>query len=481
MADQDGPKPAKERLEAAKAARAAAQDAEILSDGSEAGARTDGAETSLEEAPRDPVGAKGAEATPDGPAEAAAPEAEPEPEAETPEEAEREEPEPEEAARAEAEHDEHGHRPLSAIILQWLLIFFIGAAAALWAGPKIAPHLPAWAEPVARFLTPGANQTGDELAAIRADGEAADAALKQETEAAIAALRAEIAGLDPASAATAAAAEAVAPLDERIGRLEGAGTGPDQSALDSALDALATRIAALESAALAGEPVESAPAAAVNALQGELAALQGSVASGAMEAQEALQALDARVAALEGGEAATANAQSEAERIRRDANLHAALTRIDEALASGAPFEGPLQDAVSLSGQVAPEMLAALAEGGAPRARVLAHSVPAAARQGYAATMEAEAGDGFGAQFLARLEGRIGGRPAAETPGEDAGAVLSRIEARLGEGRIGAAAREAAGLPEATRAAMAAWLAELERAAAAQAGFAEWRSTLGVN
>lgn len=494
MADQDGPKPARERLEAAKAAKAAASDAEIVSEeagpgakpaeGTLAAAETPKTDSPATDAPADsaltdPAPAETGAETPEAVEVPDAPE-----EAETPPPAEDRPPEPAHGAH-EHEHEEAAHRPLSAIILQWLVVFFIGAAAALWAGPKIAPHLPAWAAPVAGFLTPGANQTASELAALRAETEAAAQAAKAETETTIGALRDRIAALESgiADAAQTAATATVAPLEARIGAVENAAG----AAGGAALDALSARVAALESAPPApaetpAAPADGAPAAAVSALQADIAALRGRIDDmGALASQDALGALDARVAALESGQAATASAQSDAERIRREANLDAAMTRIGEALLSGAPYEAPLQEAVSLSGQVAPEALTALAETGAPTARALARSFPAAARQGYAATIEAEAGDGFGAQFLARIEGRIGGRPATETPGDDAGAVLSRVEARLAEGRIGAAAKEAAALPETARAAMSAWLGDLDRAAAAAGGLTAWRATLGVN
>jgi len=95
--------------------------------------------------------------------------------------------------------------------------------------------------------------------------------------------------------------------------------------------------------------------------------------------------------------------------------------------------------------------------------------------------LSADAGEGFGERLLARLEGRIGGRPAVETEGDDAGAVLSRVEARLGEGRLDAARAEAAALPEDAANAMSGWLAALAKADDARRGLSDWRAALAAN
>lgn len=401
-------------------------------------------------------------------------------------------------------HDEPERRSLSGIILQWLVIFFIGAGAALWGGPKLAPHLPEWAAPAAKFLTPGANQNDEALAALRSEAEAGIAALTSRIDAleagapelatsaageAAAAVEADLtARIEEINAAIAAQSDEIAAQAENAGAME-------------ALDALAGRVASLETT-LAGE-LSSGDEEALKRLGSEIEALRAAaggidqlatadsvatVSSNVASISDNLAAIgtrvtevDTRLTALENGQAATAGAKSEAEQILRDANLRSALTRISDSLLSGAPYEQAINDAVSLSGQTAPEALTALSETGAPTAGSLMQGFPEAARKGYAADKEANAGDSFGEKLFASLSGKIGGRPATETEGDDVGAVLSRIEARLKEGRITAAAAEAEALPPASAEAMGAWLESLNKSAAATGGFEDWRTTLGAN
>ncbi|QIE55076.1 hypothetical protein G5B40_06170 [Pikeienuella piscinae] len=471
MADQDEPKPARDRLEAARAAKAAASDAEIAPD--EATPAPNNAAPVAEDAPPEPASDAAPEPlSDDGVDDGRREEATREPAPDIHPEAgvESETADAPAAAYAAAAQEDAEHRSFAAIALQWILIFFIGAAVALWAGPRIAPNLPAWAAPVAEFLTPGGDRSAEAVAALKA-----------ETEAELAALREQVA----------TAEGAIAPLEAQIDELaattESALKSTPEPADSAALTAIGDRVAALE-AAIAGAGTDETPesvvalGAAVESLKEEIAALKERIGGiGSLAKADELAALAARVEALESGEAATAGARTEAEQIRRNANLDAALTRISEALISGAPFASAMNDAVSLSGEVAPEALAALAESGAPTARSLTQSFPAAARQGYAAALEAQAGDGFGDKLLAQLSGRIGGRPAVETPGPGVGAVLSRIEARLSEGRLSAAATEADALPPAAKTAMADWLDDLKRAAGAKRGFDDWRAALGAN
>lgn len=447
------------------------------------------------------------------------------------------------ADHAEEEiHEEVERRSLSSVLLTWIVIFFIGAAAALWGGPKIAPNLPEFAQPLAKYLTPGANENDAELAALRDnvnESAAALEALRARLDAAEAALGENAAAIsetaslvsaepeEPLAAASDLAAledslearlgalagelendEAVAALEARIAALENA--GPAEALLsridaletadaaasgdDEALSSIRSEIAALREsgdaiAALASKDALSAGLAGlkdeIGAVRGEIAALndgmEGAVSTLAGETGGEIEALEARLAALESGEAATASARTEAEEIRRAANLDAAQVKIGKALETGAPFTAALNEAVSLSGVPAPEALTGFADSGVTPASALLGSFQREARRGYAAAQEAEAGNGVGEKLFAQVVGRIGGRPVTETEGDDAGAVLSRIEARLKDGQVADAAKEAATLPPASAEAMAGWLAELEAAAAARTGFDEWRATPAVN
>lgn len=408
------------------------------------------------------------------------------------------------------DHDGHHRRSLSSVLLQWIVIFFVGAAAALWAGPRLAPHLPEWASPVAKFLTPGADAAAEAVAAVRADAEAGLSALEERLET----MRAETSAASATSAAAAASADdavktaaaAVAAAETRLaGRIDelAASPGADEgevaalagrlSATEAALDGLRTQLDSLtgftseDGVAPSAEMLAQVAAfgAAVEGLRAEVAALSESTARiDALARQEEVAALsgtvgaiDERVVALEGGQAATAAAEAEADRIKREANLAGALARIEAAIATGEPFADPLSTAVSLSGEAAPDGLSAAASG-VPTTDDLLADFPAAAQDAYAAALASEAGEGLGQRFLARLEGRLGGRPTEETEGDGVGAVLSRIEARVREAQFAAALDEAAALPEPAGAAMSDWLGGLSAAQGAKQGLADWRAAL---
>ncbi|MEM7546737.1 MAG: hypothetical protein AAF367_14480 [Pseudomonadota bacterium] len=393
---------------------------------------------------------------------------------------------------ATPEPDKPASRPLSATLLTWLVIFILGAAAALVFGPRIAPSLPG---PIAAFLAPGAEDAAAEIARLEAQSAAEIAALTER----LASIETSLADQD---ALTDTIADVEGRLSAEIEQLANA-PGEDLSAIEASINAASGRVTAVEATleglrteldALAGVSGENAApsaetlarvaafGAAVEGLRGEVAALSDRTSEiDSLAAQEQVTSLIARVDALEGGEAATTSARDEADQIRRAANLDAALTRISQALASGDPFAEPLSTAVSLSGEPAPEPLSSVAADGAPTIDELARGFGPAAQDAYAAAVEADAGDGFGSRLMARLEGRVGGRPAAETEGADAGAVLSRMEARLGEGQLNAVLTEAAQLPEVAAAAMSGWLARVETADTARAGLTQWRSALGAN
>lgn len=404
--------------------------------------------------------------------------------------------EPETTEPAQEPEEEAPGRPLSAVVLQWLAILFVGGAAALWAGPKIAPNLPEWAAPVAAFLTPGGNQTLEAVDAVRV-----------EAEAKLSAAEAKVAELETALAAAAEErAAASAALAARLDEVEAALAAPentDQAAIEEAVGGVAGRVTTLEAAiegvkaevlALEGFTGENAApsaetlervaafGAAVEGLRAEIGVLSEKAAViDSLAASSDLAALVARVDALEGGEAATAEAASDAAQIRRRANLDAALTDIGRALNAGEAYAGPLSTAENLSGEPAPGALSSLASAGAPSVERLSKTFPNAAQNAYAAALKAEAGDNIGDRVLAAVQGRIGGRPAFETEGDDAGAVLSRIEARLNEGALEAALAEAEALPDAARSAMSGWIGALADAQGARSAFASWRDALTAN
>ncbi len=397
---------------------------------------------------------------------------------------------------ASQSHDLEEHSgSIAATILKFLAFLVVGGILALWAGPKVAPNLPGWAAPIAAFLTPGTNEVTDRINQVAIENQKKIDGLSAEIDASIAA----------AADADAKASDALASIESTRADLssEIAEAAKEPRADLERMNDLATRLVAAEATiegfraeidALGGISTEDAApsaevlarvaafGASVEGLRAEIADLKERTSQiETLAASEDLAALTARVTALEEGEAATSGARDEATNIRRDANIKVAVARIEQALLSGAPFAQPLADATSLSGQSAPSALADNAVEGLPTQEELLAGFPAAAQAAYAEALEENAGDNFASGVFAKLQGRLGGRPSVETEGDDAGAVLSRIEARLKAGRLADALAEASGLSSTARTAMSDWLEDLTRAYDGAAAFAAYRDALKAN
>lgn len=488
MVDEAKAKAAKEKFEAAKKA---AEDAVVADDqpAVDAAAKAD-ADMAQDDGAADAAAPEkpSADTDPDGPKTDAAEtvdaeQAETSPGSDEPQaqdnSADAESQQGETAADDHEEDDESAG--FAATALRILLVFLAGVAVALWAAPRLAPIAPA---PIAAYLAPQ-QDVGAEIEARlneRLNSQMAELNVRitanaKKVDQAVDASAATSARLDEIAEQPAAPAE-TAPADAAMAQR--------LAAAEATLDGLRAEIDGLGGVVADGQTPSAAVlervvafGAAVEGLRREVDALSKLATTAETAAQAAdLAALADRVGALEAGEAATSGARNDAATIRRNAQAAAALARIEQALLSGAPFGDALSVAADLSGAEPPAALTAVAVTGAPTQVTLSRSFGKSARDGYAAALQANAGDGWADGVLASLEGRIGGRPSVETAGDDAGAVLSRVEARLREGRLSAAQAETATLPEPTRAAMRDWLAALNRAVAAETALAGLSATL---
>ncbi|MEL7258875.1 MAG: hypothetical protein AAFN80_13670, partial [Pseudomonadota bacterium] len=123
-------------------------------------------------------------------------------------------------------------------------------------------------------------------------------------------------------------------------------------------------------------------------------------------------------------------------------------------------FEGPLS-ALQDSGALdrVPEGLTAAAQEGVTTLAQLQAEVADAARSALAVVRSDEQGTGGVGAFLQR---QLGARSVTPKQGDDADAVLSRMEAAVRSGDLGTALDEASGLPEKARGAMSGWLGAAE-------------------
>lgn len=219
-------------------------------------------------------------------------------------------------------------------------------------------------------------------------------------------------------------------LDERIVALETAVPGAGELATADELAALRTRIEDMMSEA--------------ETRLAEAQAEADEIARAAAETRAAAEAEALRVAE----EAAAREAE-----IRALAERQAALVDLKAAVDTGAEFAGILPQVGE-----APEALAANAEAGVPTLQSLQQSFPAAARRALSASVTVPEDASAGERLAAFLKKRTNARSLTPQEGDGADAVLSRAEARLGEGDLAAALSELEALPEAGQAALGAWL-----------------------
>lgn len=235
-------------------------------------------------------------------------------------------------------------------------------------------------------------------------------------------------------------------------RLDGVETGTVEIA--DRLDAMETRLSSVEK--LAPEGTAAAEMAA-EAYAKELAALR-EMFQGELDEIDAAQA---EASALEAQLAENAKA----------ASGRAALTQVDAALDTGAPFEDALAELTTATGVDAPDALSAVAAEGVPTLAELQSAFPAAARAAIDADIRTGVEEGSLNRMEAFLRSQLGTRSLEPKEGDSADAVLSRAEAALRTGDLDTVLAEIDALPEAAQPAFADWRALTEtRAAALAAG-----------
>lgn len=316
---------------------------------------------------------------------------------------------------------------------------------------------------------------------------------------------------DPAIAGLRAAAErsskALAALDERVARLEGAEPTARLEAIEARLaalegmagsasppgeaasEALATRLEAVEErlAALEAGPAAAGEDATNTALAARLAAIERALeeARDAARANRAgLEALRRETARLGGDVAAQGKRLAAAERrgaeppgaaVPPTAPFVLAVGQLRAALRTAAPFERELAALVALlpeDGDGDPDLVAAvealrpIAAGGAPTLADLRARFGATANRVARAAIE-PAGDWLG-RTLSRLAALVTVRRTGEVEGSAPDAIMARAERRLADGDLAAAVAEVEALEGAAADAAAEWLAAARKRLAAE-------------
>ena len=271
--------------------------------------------------------------------------------------------------------------------------------------------------------------------------------------------------------------KAIDTLTQRVGKIEGtisklpagdAGVAERLAAADSAMKSLGIALSALnrrsdDTAATASQARERADAAAkaVTDLRASVQDAAKNSSAGISPAE--LDALQKRMAALEQSAKSARDDIAKASSADIAARLALSAAGLRDAVASGAPFAAELAQAKSLGTD--DKTLAALA----PFATAGVPTAPALAQELHAllpAMLKISGAQAPEAGFLERLQANAGKlvrvRPVDAPPGDDASAVLARIEIDAAKADIAAALADLGKLADATRAPAQAWIAKAQ-------------------
>jgi hypothetical protein len=221
---------------------------------------------------------------------------------------------------------------------------------------------------------------------------------------------------------------------------------PDLSGLTEKIKALDSRISALEARPAGGV----ADASSLKEMQNQIDALKSAPVTGIDAA--AVQQVMAEA------EAAATKIKADAEATAAKASAKLALSQIQAAVDSGAPFAASLSALANV-----PTVLTDNAERGLPTLAALTDSFPEAARAAIDAALRANMGESWSDRATNFLRTQTGARSIDPRDGNDPDAVLSRAEAALRSGNIKTALDEISALPEPAQAEMATWRAQAEK------------------
>ena len=257
-------------------------------------------------------------------------------------------------------------------------------------------------------------------------------------------------------------------VSDRLTALEGR-KDFDPKPVESRLLALENSLTAMEKLPSAGS---GATSAAVAALQADMQALRDAATK---ETQGAAIATEAQLKEAQAIAAETAkNADDLALSVRR----LAALSQLQAALDSGAPFAAALVDLASVSDPV-PAALAQFADKGLPTSDGLKAAFAPAARLSLDAALRANMGESWSERAASFLRSQTGARSLEPREGSDPDAVLSRAEAAVNAGDLKTAFDELQALPPEAQPAFADWRAMAETRLAAETAIAALAATIG--
>lgn len=284
-------------------------------------------------------------------------------------------------------------------------------------------------------------------------------------------------------AAPAVDTKAVDALSQRVARMEdalktlpkGDGVAAERlTAAENAMKSLGVALAALNQRSDDAAATAARARTQAEAAEKAVAQLRGSVQDVAKDASAAItpaqvDALTQRLAALEAASKAARDDLNKTTASDKAARLALSAAALRAAVSSGAPFATELAQAKALGADenyILP--LTAFAASGVPSAAALAQELRALLPQLLKLSGAAPSGT-----FLDRLQANasklVRVTPVDAPAGDDASAVLARLEVEAAHADISGALADLAKLPDATRAPAQAWIAKAKARAAALA------------
>lgn len=385
------------------------------------------------------------------------------------------EPEVEEAAYEEEYEVVEDRSPsMASRLLTWLVLLIAGGGLALWGAPKVAPNLPEWAAPAAKFLMPGTSSAEKAIAELRESAQSEIEALRGEIDArfAEASNREELAGIvsaevgkveESVGAELTSLKDQMAAIDgteieTRLATLETRfeGVSAEVASINQSLQDAITSGGSISEEALAQITSKSAEIEGLKAELGQISALVGGVTQ---RIDDVEAAADRRV------DEATAQAQAAAEQaalLERTTEFKAALSALQSAAANGSPFETELAAIAAMDNIEPAPVLFEVAPQGVQSQKTLQTEFKDLSHEAIRASIKAEADNGTMSRVGAFFQSQVATRSLEPLEGDGADAVLSRIDAALAGDNLDTLLGEASSLTEATRAPLAEWLEKIE-------------------
>ena len=279
------------------------------------------------------------------------------------------------------------------------------------------------------------------------------------------------------SKAVDALTQRVARIEDTLAKLPKDGTDMAQrlAAAENAMKSLGVALAALNKRSDDVAANVAQAQAQAEAAENAVTQLRGSVQDVAKDASAAvapaqLEALQQRLAALEQSTKAAREDIAKTSAADKAARLALSAAALRAAVVAGAPFSVELAQVKALGADdqaLAP--LAPFADKGLPSEAALAQELRALLPAMVKASGAPAPSGGFLERLQANASKLVRVQPVEAPPGDDAAAVLARLEVEAAHADIAAALADLAKLPEAARAPAQAWIAKAEARGAALA------------